>query len=162
MVTPIFKSVRRASSGQLQANQHPPHYIQGCRKMGIETVDYVPQQRSHYTPPTSVWLSCPSLHWESKLCILQKIKHILDKHSYVGAVFLDLSRAFDTVYHQVLLAKWSNFSFSTDTIKWFKSYLENRKQCVMMAANSPAWATTVFLIHACLTHVLILTCMQMM
>ena len=61
---------------------------------------------------------------------LENIKSKLDGGGVVGAVFLDLMKAFDTVNHQILLAKLSNFDFSADVIKWMESYLTNRKQSV--------------------------------
>ena len=61
---------------------------------------------------------------------LEKVKGYLDKSSYVGAVFLDLKRAFDTVNHEVLLSKLTYFNFSAQALNWMKSYLSSRKQCV--------------------------------
>lgn len=63
---------------------------------------------------------------------LEKTKCLLDKSGCVGAVFLDLKRAFDTVDHRVLLAKLTHFVFSAQAIMWMKSYLSNRKQCVVV------------------------------
>lgn len=60
---------------------------------------------------------------------LKKIKSKLDSGSAVGAVFLDLKKAFDTVNHNVLLSKLSNFNFSDDVMKWMESYLTMRRQC---------------------------------
>jgi len=48
----------------------------------------------------------------------------------VGAVFLDLRKAFDTVNHQLLINKLSDFSLDTNTIAWIQSYLKYRQQCV--------------------------------
>ena len=39
----------------------------------------------------------------------------------VGAVFLDLCKAFDTVNHDILLNKLANNDLSTDTQNWIKS-----------------------------------------
>lgn len=50
----------------------------------------------------------------------------------MGAVFLDLKRAFDTVDHQILLTKLSKFNFSAQALDWFGSYLADRKQCVVV------------------------------
>lgn len=50
----------------------------------------------------------------------------------MGAVFLDLKRAFDTVNHRVLLAKLSKLNFSVQALNWFESYLADRKQCVVV------------------------------
>ena len=52
----------------------------------------------------------------------------LDKGSIAGAVFLDLSKAFDTVSHDRLIQKLGTIGFSEPTINWFSSYLSNRSQ----------------------------------
>ena len=43
---------------------------------------------------------------------------------------MDLKKAFDTVDHEILLEKLKFYGFKGNTLKWFKSYLENRKQCI--------------------------------
>ena len=50
----------------------------------------------------------------------------LDNKKYVGVVFLDISKAFDTVNHNLLLLKLSRLGLSPSTIAWFKSYLSDR------------------------------------
>ncbi|CDQ93233.1 unnamed protein product, partial [Oncorhynchus mykiss] len=57
----------------------------------------------------------------------------MDKGGAVGAVFLDLRKAFDTVNHEILITKLSKFNFSPDALRWMKSYLEGRTQCVRVS-----------------------------
>ncbi len=62
--------------------------------------------------------------------LIENIKTLLDKGGVVGAVFLDLKKAFDTVNHRILMSKLSCFNFSSHTLNWIESYLSDRFQCV--------------------------------
>ena len=50
----------------------------------------------------------------------------MDKGKLCGAVFLDLSKAFDTINHHTLLTKLSSVGVCNDDLAWFKSYLSSR------------------------------------
>lgn len=70
---------------------------------------------------------------ETACCyFLEEIKTSLDQGGVVGAVFLDLRKAFDTVNHEVLIHKLAKYDISTNVQNWIKSYLINRKQCVQI------------------------------
>ena len=45
---------------------------------------------------------------------------------------LDLSKAFDRVSHELLLAKLTSIGLSKNTVDWFTSYLSNRTQSVIV------------------------------
>ena len=60
----------------------------------------------------------------------------MDKGDIVGAIFLDLKKAFDTVNHQVLIHKMSYFNFSPCAIDWMSSYLSDRVQCVRVSGET--------------------------
>ena len=45
-----------------------------------------------------------------------------------GALFLDLKKDFDTVNHAILLRKLQIYGVDLHSLRWFKSYLSNRKQ----------------------------------
>ena len=52
----------------------------------------------------------------------------LDKGGLTGAVFSDLSKAFDTVDHVLLVEKLKTIGASSQVVKWFTSYFESRYQ----------------------------------
>ena len=51
-------------------------------------------------------------------------KHALDKGKKVGTIFMDLSKVFDTLHHNILLAKLNTYGFSFNTIKFIQIYLQ--------------------------------------
>ena len=55
---------------------------------------------------------------------------------YTLALFLDLSKAFDSLEHNVLLKKQECYGMRGKTNDWFASYLQNRKMRVKCTTTS--------------------------
>ena len=64
------------------------------------------------------------------LSLTDNILDSFDKNQFTIALFLDLSKAFETVNHNILLSKLEHYGIRENSLKWFRSYLENRKQLV--------------------------------
>ena len=65
------------------------------------------------------------------LSIVDKINEaIIDHHDYAFGIFLDLSKAFDTVNHDILIKKLEFYGVWGLANKWFSSYLFDRRQFV--------------------------------
>ena len=62
------------------------------------------------------------------LNMTEKWKDAFDKGKKIGTIFMDLSKAFDTLSHNLLLAKLNGYSFSFNVIKVVQSYLSERFQ----------------------------------
>ena len=57
----------------------------------------------------------------------------------VRAVFLDLSKAFDKVWHDGLVYKLASLSISGDLLKLVQNYLDNRFQRVLLNDQTSEW-----------------------
>ena len=64
--------------------------------------------------------------------MLEKWKKALDKEENMLPIFMDLSKAFDTINHDLLLAKLKAYSFSKQALSFMRSYLKNKRQRVQI------------------------------
>ena len=62
--------------------------------------------------------------------ITDQIYKSLDNSNFIFALYLDLSKAFDTVDFQILLSKLKHYGIKGLELKWFESYLYGRSQQV--------------------------------
>ena len=60
--------------------------------------------------------------------LIDQVNSSLEKNSFTLGVFIDLSKAFDTVDHHILISKLENYGVNGNNLRWFQSYLKNRKQ----------------------------------
>ena len=64
------------------------------------------------------------------LDIYDKISKSVEDHKHSIGIFIDLSKAFDTINHQILLNKLNHYGIRGMALDWFKSYLAGRQQYV--------------------------------
>ena len=69
-----------------------------------------------------------------------KITTHLDQGKIPLAIFLDLSKAFDTIDHTILIDKLRYYGLKGNSLNWFKSYLSNRKQYVEYNNSQSSYA----------------------
>ena len=70
--------------------------------------------------------------------IFEYVTHLyeaLDRQEYTSSIFVDYSRAFDTINHEVLLKKLKLYNLDDKSCNWFKNYLFNRSQVVKLDAQ---------------------------
>ena len=67
-------------------------------------------------------------------------KEALDKDMYVGAVLMDLSKAFDCLPHDLLVAKLEAYGVSQGSCKLLESYLGQRHQRVKIGDFFSTWS----------------------
>ena len=62
--------------------------------------------------------------------LLEQCRKALDNGNFVGAILMDLSKAFDCIPHDLLIAKLQAYGFNRSSLKHIYSYLKGRRQCV--------------------------------
>ena len=71
--------------------------------------------RKKYSTKTALIYFCDSIHKQ------------MNNGRLTGAVYVDLSKAFDTIVHNVLLQKLSTYGVKGKELEWLNSYRFNRK-----------------------------------
>ena len=62
--------------------------------------------------------------------LVDKVYKAVDQNETTLGIYLDLSKVFDTINHDILLYKLEHYGFRGISLEWFKSYLSDRTQYV--------------------------------
>ena len=73
------------------------------------------------------------------LLMLEKWKRAVDNNKVFGALLTDLSKAFDCISHDLLIAKLNAYGLSLSALKLVHSYLQNRKQRTKIGSSYSLW-----------------------
>ena len=63
--------------------------------------------------------------------MIERWKQAIDKGKYISVMYMDLSKAFDTINRDLLLATLRAYGFSTSTLNLLYSYLKYKRQKVV-------------------------------
>ena len=66
------------------------------------------------------------------LTLVEKITKSFERSSHTLGVFLDFSKAFDTINHDILLYKLQHYGIRGKALEWFRNYLTGRSQFVFV------------------------------
>ena len=78
------------------------------------------------------------------LSIVDKIQKSIDNREYSCGIFLDLSKAFDTDNHEILILKLEHYGIRGVASDWFASYLSGRSQ-ITVCGDSISTKQSIFL-----------------
>ena len=71
--------------------------------------------------------------------MIEKCKESVDSGWAFGALMTDLSKAFDCLHHELLIAKLDAYGFDIKSVKLIQQYLSNRKQKVKVGNTLSSW-----------------------
>ena len=71
--------------------------------------------------------------------MLEKWKNTFDKGGFICSMFMDWSKTFNTMDHDLIIAKLVAYGFQEDALVFMKSYFTNRQQRVRVNSNISMW-----------------------
>jgi retron-type reverse transcriptase len=90
-------------------------------------------------PPEQFGFRAKSSCETALLTALENWMGEVDKGMVVGALLVDLSKAFDTVSHQILIKDLQEIGCDGEAINWFHSYLTGRQQRIKQGGEVTEW-----------------------
>uniref|UniRef100_A0A493THY5 Reverse transcriptase domain-containing protein n=1 Tax=Anas platyrhynchos platyrhynchos TaxID=8840 RepID=A0A493THY5_ANAPP len=135
-VTPIYKKGRKVDPG----NYRPVSLTSMPGKLMEQIILSVITQ--HLKGNQAIW---PSQHefMEGRSCLMKisydKVIRRVDEGKAVDVLYLDFSKAFDTVSHSILLKKLAACGLDWRTLCWVKNWLDSRAQRVVVNGVKSSW-----------------------
>ena len=71
--------------------------------------------------------------------VIEQCRKVLDRSGKVGMIPMDLSKAYDCIPHDLLLARLEAYGFSLESLNLMNSYLTNRLQRVKLNGTYSSW-----------------------
>ena len=78
------------------------------------------------------------------LAMIEKWKTVVENGDAFAALLTDLSKAFDCIPHDLIIAKLAAYGFDTNALKLIHNYLSNRKQRVKVNSTYSIWKDIVY------------------
>ena len=83
------------------------------------------------------------MNHDTLLTLIENWRKDLLKNNKIGAFLMDLSKAFDCMPHELLIAKFKAYGVQDQSIDIIKSYLSDREQRVRIDTVHSSWKTTI-------------------
>ena len=139
-VTPIFKKDDR----QLKSNYRPVSLLNAFSKITEKVVFtrvYNFQLDINFLNPLQSGFRPGDSTVNQLVYMVHNIYDAFERGKEVRMVYLDISKAFDRVWHKGLLLKLKTIGIRDPLLGWLASYLSQRKQRVVIDGQSSNWST---------------------
>ena len=140
-LTPVFKKGDR----QNKCNYRPVSILPPLSKV-FERIMFS-QVNEYMNSKLSIYLCGFRKNMSAQNCILlmlEKFRKCLDNRGSCGVLLTDLSKAFDCLNHDLLIAKLYAYGFDHNSLKLINSYLSGRLQRVRVNSKYSSWNEIIF------------------
>ena len=135
-VIPLFKNENRLYKG----NYRPVSLLAAISKVFERIMHH--QMSAYMKNKLSIFLCGFQKYMSGQNCLtfmVEMWKKALDKSQKCGIILTDLSKAFDCLLHDLLIAKLEAYGFDYLSLKLIYSYLTYRKQRVRVGSEYSEW-----------------------
>ena len=140
-VIPIYKK----NSRNLKDNYRPVSILSNISKVYERTI--YEQLQSHFENIFSKFQCGFRKGYNAQHCLvvlIEKWKKSVDNGGAFGALFTDLSKAFDCLSHELLIAKLDAYGLDKKSLRLVNNYLSNRNQRVKINNSFSSWGKILF------------------
>ena len=140
-VSPVFKKGDRLD----KANYRPVSILSSLSKIFEKLL--FNQINNYMGPKLSIYQTGFRKNHSSQNCLLvmlEILRQCLDSKGSTGILLTDLSKAFDCLIHDLLIAKLHAYGFEYNAIKLIYNYLHGRFQRVRVKSSYSAWIGIIF------------------
>ena len=128
-VTPVFKSGEKSNVSNYRPISILPVFSKVLERIMYNRVyNHLILNNLIYENQLGFQKNCSTEH--AIMQLTRNISESFEKGEYTLGVFIDLSKAFDTVDHTILIEKLQYYGIKGTNLEWLKSYLRNRKQYI--------------------------------
>ena len=140
-ISPVFKKGDKLD----KSNYRPVSILSALSKFFERLLFY--QINTYMDPKLSIYQSGFRKNMSAQNCLLfmlEKWRKCLDNKGNAGVLLTDLSKAFDCLNHDLLLAKLNAYGCDMNCLKLFYSYLTDRLQRVRVNSSYSTWSDIVY------------------
>ena len=136
-MTPIFKKLETVEKG----NYRPVSVLPVVSKIFERIMDkqigeYMEKYLSIYLCGYRKGYSCQ----HALLVMIERWKEILERRGYAAGILMDLSKAFDTINHRLMIAKLHAYGFDVSALEIINDYLSDRWQRTKINTSFSTWS----------------------
>jgi hypothetical protein len=128
-ITPVFKADDKYELNNYRPISVLPYFTKICEKVVFNrTMDFLVKCNILYEKQFGFRQKHST--FMALMETVDQISEAIEKKKVTIGVFIDLSKAYDTVDHRILLNKLEKYGLRGTVLRWFQSYLNDRKQYV--------------------------------